>query len=69
MVRFLFLCEDIVPWSRFVSKVHPVAIRRALFCVNYGFCKLVAADTTGEQIVLAYSMIGSLSPAFLRYML
>jgi len=40
-----------------VSKVHPVAMRRALFCIDCSFCKLVA-DTTGDQIVLAYSTMG-----------
>jgi len=40
-----------------VSKVHPVAMRRALFCVDCSFCKLVA-DTPGDQIVLVYSIVG-----------
>jgi len=40
-----------------VSRMHPVAMRKALFYLDCSFCKLVA-DTTVDQIVLAYSTMG-----------
>jgi len=38
-----------------VSMVQPVIILNALFCVIYSFCMLVS-ETTGDQMVLAYSI-------------
>ena len=40
-----------------VSRVHPVIVRRALFCTVCSFLMLVS-DVMGDQIVLAYSMTG-----------
>lgn len=41
----------------FVSCVHPVAMRNAVFCI---FCSLFVfvSEMIGDQIVPAYSMIG-----------
>lgn len=41
----------------FVSEVHPVVTRRALFWMICSFCRLVF-DMVGDQMVLAYSMTG-----------
>jgi len=42
-----------------VSMVQPVIILNALFCVIWSFCMLVS-ETTGDQIVLAYSIAGKI---------
>ena len=44
-------------WFMFVSFVHPVAIRRAVFCMVWSLLMLVS-DMIGDQTVLAYSRIG-----------
>lgn len=41
----------------FVSRVQPVAMRRALFCMICSLLILVC-DAMGDQIVLAYSKMG-----------
>ena len=49
----MFLCEDDV----FVSAVHPVAMRRAVFCM---ICSLFTcvSEIIGDHTVLAYSICG-----------
>ena len=44
-------------WFMFVSLVHPVAMRRAVFCMVWSLFVLVS-DMMGDQTVLAYSRIG-----------
>jgi len=41
----------------FVSRVQPVIILRALFCVICSLSMLVS-DITGDHMVLEYSMVG-----------
>lgn len=40
-----------------VSRVHPVAILNAAFCIACSFCMFVS-DMMGDQIVDAYSRMG-----------
>ena len=41
----------------FVSCVHPVAMRSAVFCMVWSFCVLVS-DIIGDHTVFVYSSIG-----------
>ena len=44
--------------SLFVSAVHPVIVRSAVFCMACSFLMLVS-DVLGDHTVFAYSMVGS----------
>jgi len=46
-----------------VSMVQPVIILSALFCVIWSFC-MVVSETTGDQMVLAYSFVGKIKDLY-----
>ena len=44
-------------WLVLVSSVHPVMVRRAVFCIVWSLVMLVS-DVIGDHIVLEYSIMG-----------